>query len=245
MPKIEPVNQAVNWNKEEGTLGVVGVAPWATIEFCKSFYSKIKAVKDWHYPRVIVDINSKIPSRGRYFQLGERDPSPYIAETINELSIQGATVAVVPCNTAHILFDKWAFESPIPVPNILKETLRLASDSGATSITPLTSTSLAKKNLYGKLTKEFDLQCVNLTPEEQIIIDNVIQDIKMFGEISNENYGDFESLMINPKFQDTTIIFGCTELSLLGDFFHKKDITTIDSNSALAEAALRYIYNRD
>ena len=63
MPKIEPVNQEVNWNKEEGTLGIVGVAPWATIEFCKSFYSKIKAVKDWHYPRVIVDINSKIPSR--------------------------------------------------------------------------------------------------------------------------------------------------------------------------------------
>lgn len=242
MPKIEPVNQEVNWNKEEGTLGIVGVAPWATIEFCKSFYSKIKAVKDWCYPRVIVDINSKIPSRGRYFQLGERDPSPYIAETIKELSVQGATVAVVPCNTAHILFDKWAFESPIPVPNILKETLRLASDSGATSITPLTSTSLAKHNLYSDLTKEFDLDCLYLNDKEQFIIEGVIENIKQVGKVTKQNYEDLESLIRNPKFRDTTIIFGCTELSLLSDFFFQKNIPTIDSNAALADEALRLIY---
>jgi hypothetical protein len=84
-----------------------------------------------------------------------------------------------------------------------------------------------------------------LTPEEQIIIDNVIQDIKMFGEISNENYGDFESLMINQNSKTQQLYLDAQNFLLLGDFFHKKDITTIDSNSALAEAALRYIYNRD
>ena len=82
MPIIRPPGGDVNWPEDEGTLGIVGVAPWATINFCKLLYGLIKAEKDWHYPRIIADINTKIPSRGRYFQLGETDPSPAIAMTI-------------------------------------------------------------------------------------------------------------------------------------------------------------------
>jgi aspartate racemase len=102
MPKIKPLGGEVDWPIDEGTLGIVGVAPWATLEFCKVLYTRVLATKDWHYPRVIVDINTKLPSRGRYFQLGETDPSPAIKESISELHLQGATVVVVPCNTAHV-----------------------------------------------------------------------------------------------------------------------------------------------
>ena len=59
-------------------IGVVGVAPWSTLEFLEVLFKQFVVEKDWHYPRVISDINTKIPSRGRHFELGENDFSPYI-----------------------------------------------------------------------------------------------------------------------------------------------------------------------
>lgn len=53
----------------DGIVGVVGVAPFSTVEFLKILYGLVLAEKDWHYPRVICDINTKIPSRGRHFEL--------------------------------------------------------------------------------------------------------------------------------------------------------------------------------
>ena len=244
MPKIDPLGNEVTWSKNEGTLGVVGVAPWATIEFCKAFYSKINALKDWHYPRVILDINCKLPSRGRYFQLGERDPSPYIAQTIRELHEQGATIAVVPCNTAHALYDRWASDSPIPVPHILRETLRVARDSGASAITPLTSSSLAEHDLFGALAGEFDLECNSLTSNDQAVISAIIEDVKKLGVVSENNLKDLEAMIKSSMSEETSIIFGCTELTILKDYFKDKNIETFDSNSALAEAVLKIINTR-
>ncbi len=241
MPKIDPQGSEVTWNKDEGTLGVVGVAPWATIEFCKAFYSKINAIKDWHYPRVLLDINCKLPSRGRYFQLGERDPSPYIAQTIRELYEQGATIAVVPCNTAHLLYDKWALDSPIPVPHILRETLRMARDSGASTIMPLTSSSLAEHGLFGELAGEFDLECKSLTSNDQSVISAIIEDVKKLGAIANSNLKDLETMINSSMSEDTSVIFGCTELTILDDYFKDKNIKAFDSNNALAEAVLKII----
>ncbi|WP_323018058.1 hypothetical protein [Castellaniella sp.] len=65
------------------------------VGFSGALYSLVPATKDWHYPRVLTDINTKLPSRGRHLDLGERNPAPYIRETIEELAVQGATCAVV------------------------------------------------------------------------------------------------------------------------------------------------------
>ena len=50
-------------------VGIVGVAPWATIDFLKCFYGKLRVEKDWEYPHLIIDLDTQIPSRGRYFDL--------------------------------------------------------------------------------------------------------------------------------------------------------------------------------
>ena len=131
MPRVEPEPSLAGWDPCEGTIGVVGVAPWATLDFCRAVYSLVDAEKDWHYPRLLIDANAKIPSRGRYLELGERDPSPLIRETIDELAEQGATVVAVPCNTAHLLYDRWASGARVAVPNLIEVTAdRVAGVSG-------------------------------------------------------------------------------------------------------------------
>jgi aspartate racemase len=240
MPEIKPSGGEVFWPEDEGVLGVVGVAPWATLEFCKIFYKKINAIKDWHYPRVLLDINTKLPSRGRYFQLHETNPSPFIAKTIDELYEQGATVAVVPCNTAHILYEEWAKDSLIPVLHIVRETLSMVADAGINSITPFTSSSLAENNLISSLSDELGIECRRLNEDDQYLVSRIIENIKIFGNITKKNNCAFKSLINRIKSDDIGgVIIGCTELTILGEKFLKNNIPFFDSNEALANAAIK------
>lgn len=239
MPKIKPIGGEVDWSEDEGVLGVVGVAPWATIEFCKIFYTHVKATKDWHYPRVLIDLNTKLPSRGRHFELDEADPSPYIAETIRELYTQGATVVVVPCNTAHILYDSWAREAKLMVLNIVNETLLLAKKAGVKNIVPLVSATLAKHDLYGICAEREEFNCLRLNQEDQILINKTIDEIKQCGVLSDPSLNRLD-LLINKLIENEveSVIIGCTELSVLCDQFSDRGLMPVDSNAALAKASL-------
>ncbi|MCX5815343.1 MAG: aspartate/glutamate racemase family protein [Proteobacteria bacterium] len=243
MPVIKPSGGEVDWPENEGVLGIVGVAPWATIDFCKVLYERIRATRDWHYPRVIADINTKLPSRGRHLQLGEIDPSPAIAATIRELYAQGATVVVVPCNTAHILYERWSKDSPVPLPHIVRETLALAERAGIKSFTPFTSASLALHDLYGKLAGEFSLQCRRLNADEQMMVSSMIEDVKIRGAITNANLIKFDELITRLWAGGVeAAILGCTELSSLLDRSKKDGLKAFDSNIALAQAALKELH---
>jgi aspartate racemase len=240
MPVIKPNGGEVDWPENEGTLGIVGVAPWATIAFCKALYERVLATKDWHYPRVIVDMNSKLPSRGRHLQLGEADPSPAIATTISELHAQGATVVVVPCNTAHLLYDKWTMNASVQVPHIVRETLAMAERASIKRFTALTSASLSFYDLYGKLAEEFKLKCRRLHADEQELVSKMIEDVKVSGTITNANLLKFDEIIIKFRADGVqAVIMGCTELSSLADRFKKDNLKVFDSNVALAMAALR------
>lgn len=240
MPEVLPPGGDVDWPADEGTLGVVGVAPWATLDFCRALYTRVGATKDWHFPRVLLDINTKIPSRGRHLQLGETDPSPVIAATIAELADMGATLAVVVCNTAHILHDRWSRDAPIPILHIVEETVRAAATSGATRIVPLVSASLAESDLYGSLATAFGLECVRLDGEGQRVIDATIGAVKVCGRLSEEQSRAVETLLRGVAALGIDgVIAGCTELSVLEGQCRDRGLRFVDSNVALAEAALR------
>lgn len=238
MPIVMPPGGPVSWAADEGVLGVIGVAPWATLEFCRRFYTLFTVGKDWHYPRVLLDINTKLPSRGRHLQLGEADPSPFIAETIAELAAAGATVVVVACNTAHILFDRWAVGSPIPVINIVDAAVAQARKVGARYAVALTSESLALNNLYGKTAEDAGLLFHRLPHGYQTIVDGLIEQVKVCGDISLEGHQDFSKLLTYCiKRGVDTVFLGCTELSLLAVGLKNAGLRVVDSNDALARAA--------
>ena len=238
MPGIAPAGGEVTWPLDEGVLGVVGVAPWATLEFCRCFYGLVSARKDWDFPRVLLDINTKLPSRGRHLQLGERDPSPYIAETIAELALAGATVAVVACNTAHVLFDRWSHGAPIPVLNIVREPVASARRSGARRLLVLASASLAQHNLYGQEAERAGLACLPLAPDLQCIVNGLIETIKTNGSFSASDDGAIAKLVEHARMgQADTVLLGCTELTALRQHVESAGLQVVDSNEALARAA--------
>lgn len=227
------------WSSGELAIGVVGVAPWATLEFCRALYGLVEASKDWHYPRLLIDANSKIPSRGRHLELGERDPSPFIRQTIAELAQSGAGVVVVPCNTAHILYARWSEAAPVAVPNILEVSIDRVAALGARSVAVLESGTLRTSRAYPDLARARGLRTVALTDAEAEVVRDLITAIKLRGQPSDDENRAFRALgeaLIERGAE--ALLLGCTELRAFMPVA-PRDCPLVDSNEELARAAAR------
>ena len=240
MPKIYPSdNKNIFWPSNEKTLGIVGMSPYATLEFLKIFYNLIPTKKEWEYPRVLLDMNTKIPSRGRYFELGEENPSLYISQTIKELHNQGADCILIPCNTVHILIDEWGKQSPIPIISILEAVTEEAKNYQGKIITFGTKTT-KKKRIYTNLLIEKGLLATDVDDKQQNIISSIIEEIKKFGYFDDKNHL-LKELLNNLDKSITTIILACTELSYIKKYLEENGFNAIDSNTALAKKAIKFI----
>ncbi len=242
MPTLLPPGGAVDWPRGEGVLGVVGVAPWATLDFLRAFYSRVPATKDWHFPRVIADINTKLPSRGRHLELGETDPSPYIAQTIAELAAQGATVVVVPCNTAHLLYERWATQASVPVPHIVQEAVAAVQRAGAKRVAALTSSSLRQHALFDRTMTAAGLEAVNIGDELARSVAIAIDEVKRQACVSGPTLIAIREGLRRLKGEGVdALVLGCTELAGLQAEAESVGLLVAESNAALAEAALALI----
>lgn len=240
MPTIFPTEPQASWPQDEGVIGVVGVAPWATLDFLTSLYSLVPVSKDWHFPRVISDINTKIPSRGRYLDLGERDPVPYIQETICELSAMGATVVVVPCNTAHILYDRWSQGASIPVPSIIEAVVADIDHNCLNKIVVLASAAVTKYKIYHQALSASGLSAVALNASQQNVVSTVIDNIKINGKLSTESMSLVDNLLAELVTNGVDgVILGCTELKSLEALCRYHALHVYESNKSLARIALK------
>lgn len=240
MPTILPTEPLASWPVGEGTIGVVGVAPWATIDFLQSLYSQVNADKDWHYPRVITDLNTKIPSRGRFLELAERDPSPFIAASIAELASMGATVVVVPCNTAHILYEKWQHGASVAVPSIIDATVAEIAAFQVKKVAVLASAAVAKYQIYRTAMQQTGLQTVNLSIKQQNLISTTITQIKTSGQADQHTLQLVDILLEQLVQQGADgVILGCTELKSLQPRCQAFFRGVAESNQALARVALK------
>jgi len=242
MPRILPEYIDVSWPQNEGAIGVVGVAPWATLDFCRKIYELTHATKDWQYPRLIIDANTKIPSRGRHLELGERDPSPFIKSTINELADTGATLAVVPCNTAHILFDRWGKETRIPVISIIEATVRQLPVSSHVNTAILGSRYVAESQIYQKALANAGHTTVEIQADEQELLNECIAHLKCSPYLNS--YLDTSLLRLISRLIESgteTVVLACTELSIISQSEIWGHLSVIDSNEALAFEVLKTI----
>jgi aspartate racemase len=238
MPTLQPPGGPVDWPSDEGVLGVVGVAPWATLDFLRAFYAGVSATKDWHFPRVIADINTKLPSRGRHLDLGETDPSPFIQQTIAELAAQGATVVVVPCNTAHLLYDRWVSGATVSVPHIVEVTAAAVRSAGARRVAALTSASLRRSALFDRAMESAGLEPVGIDDRLSRAVTQAIGEVKRHAVIGPETLGELRQLLgaLHRSGVDG-LVLGCTELASLQAEAERVGFTVAESNAALAQAS--------
>ncbi len=89
--------------KAQPVVGVIGgMGPEATVDLMRRVIAATPATDDIDHIRMLVDNNSKIPSRLKALidRTGE-DPTPVLVGMARGLVTAGADFLVIPCNTAH------------------------------------------------------------------------------------------------------------------------------------------------
>ena len=240
-----PQSEAVHWPSNEKIIGVLGVAPLATADFFQRLCSR-PTYKDWEHPRVIIDSNPKIPSRGRCLELGETDPVPYIKSGIAALANCGAEIIALPCNTAHIFYDRYTCDSHVYIPNMIDVVSEYCSHTHTHTqkCLILASKSTVLYGLYQKKLKNFAIESIVPDMHHQDCVSSWIESVKQYRCCDDAAH---EMLNLILSSNADSVILGCTELSLLYKRYeaevsyalNKRTVSIIDSNQVLADHCLK------
>ncbi len=127
------------------TIGVLGgMGPEATGYFFERILANTAAASDQGHVPVVVLSRPRIPDRTRAILHGGRSPLPALLRGAEALRLAGADFIVLPCISAHYFRPALAARSPLPVLDLLDETLkalrRLRPAAGAVGLIATTGT---------------------------------------------------------------------------------------------------------
>ena len=110
--------------KKIKTIGVLGgMGPEATAYFFGELIRATEAGSDQDHVPIIIYNLPQIPDRTEAILRGGPSPLPLIRRGLRALERAGANFAVMPCVTAHYFYPRLAARSPLPLLNLLEETL--------------------------------------------------------------------------------------------------------------------------
>ena len=102
--------------REPFTLGIVGgMGPLATVAFYRTLILRSAATRDQDHIRVLIESDPANPDRTEYLIGKGADPRPAIVGVARRLEAAGATMLVMPCNTANAFADEVAAAVSTPL----------------------------------------------------------------------------------------------------------------------------------
>ena len=198
------------------TLGILGgLGPAASVYFYHLLTEHTLAKRDQDHLNIVLFSGASIPDRSEYI-MGKSDasPLPLMKEDVEKLVSIGADLIAIPCNTAHYFFDEIKKISPVPVLNIVQETVTLAKRTGAKKIGILATTGTILAGAYQHAARNAGIDYIAPTDDEQKTLMSIIYDAIKTAETPNFDafYAIADRLL--EKGCDA-LILGCTELSLI------------------------------
>ncbi len=197
-------------------LGVLGgLGPMSTFRFCELLTSHTKAEKDADHIDMLISSRATTPDRTAFILGNSKEsPLPAMREEVARLSQGGATLIVIPCNTAHYFYDALAKDSPVPLLNIIEETVRHLHAMGVKKFGLLATEGTVRSHSYERYLDGTDMQCIVPSDDEQREIGSIIYDAVKCGKEPDmtEFHRVADTLL---KRGCEALVLGCTELSLL------------------------------
>jgi len=240
-------------------IGIVGgVGPYAGLDLMKKVFDQTRAGKDQdHVDTMLLSLPSGILDRTEYLEgRVEKNPAFAIANVVARLEEAGASVAGIPCNTAHtdkifevILRELQRMKRSIHVLNMVSETVSFIQSNHPQlrRIGVLSTTGTYKSRVYVNALEDQGFQV--LVPEEEMqetLIHPAIYDpvygIKSVSDPINPRAK--VNLQIGFDFLESRgaqgVILGCTEIPLAFPDLSIGGMTAIDPTLVLARALLKY-----
>ena len=150
-------------------LGVLGgMGPLAGAFFMTRLVALTEAERDQQHMPAVLWNDPRIPDRlAACFGNGE-DPLPWMQNGIDRLVGMGAGAIAIPCNTAHIWYERLAAATPVPVLHIVQSVLnalrRRGVDRGRIGLMGTSAT--LRLGLYQQALQAQGYECVVPSAEE-------------------------------------------------------------------------------
>lgn len=240
-------------------IGIVGgVGPYSGIDLLKKVFDNTLANSDQeHLDAALISASSKIEDRTEYL-IGniKKNPAIAIAEVLLKLQNVGATVAGIPCNTAHsekifnvIQLQLQKAEATIKVLNMIEETVSFIATNypRITKVGVLSTTGTYKSGVYTKAlqSKGYEVIIPSLEMQENLIHPAIYHSTYGIKTISNPIHPQARKNLLRGisflKEQGAqAVILGCTEIPLAITETVIDDLITIDPTNVLARALVRH-----
>ena len=247
--------------QQEPIIGVLGgMGPYAGLDLVRKIFDETQAHTDQeHLPVALLSYSHRILDRSAYL-FGEitENPAHAIAEVARRLDGLGATVAGLPCNSAHApaIFDAVnaqlrASGHRIRLLHMIDEAARYAREAahGIRRIGALSTLALYRLGLYPQALEAAGFEAI--VPDESVQADLVNRAIydPVYGIKAQSNpvtetarrhvLDAIEHLRKNGA---EAVILGCTELPLAVHETTLDGTLLIDPTRALARALIRETY---
>ena len=186
---------------------------------------------------IVISSRASTPDRTAFI-MGESKDDPFAVMEQDGFSLvhYGATVIAIPCNTAHYFYDRLNETIPIPILNMVEETVLAAKAGGSARVGILATTGTVRTRTYQRMCEKHGLPCaVPDDAAQAAVMDIIYGDIKQ-GRPANMDAFERAAASLRAQGCDRAIL-GCTELSLikrdegLGAFY-------LDSMEVLARNAI-------
>ena len=238
-------------------IGIVGgVGPYSGTDLLNKVFNNTLANNDQeHLDAVLLSMPSKIEDRTEYLIGNVKvNPAFAIVEVLLKLEKTGATVAGIPCNTAHserifklIQSELEKAKSTIEVLNMIDETITFISSNypNVTKIGVLSTTGTYKSKLYSSALKSKGYIAIipSLEMQEDIIHPAIYHKTYGIKTSSNPIHSQArENLLKGISFLKEQgaelVILGCTEIPLAITESKINDVNTVDPTNILARALI-------
>ncbi len=211
------------------TIGILGgMGPEATLSLYSLIISKTPAKKDQDHIHVIINSNPAIPDRTRNIVYGEESPLAMLKEGAILLEKAGASMILIPCNTAHYFIPQIIDSISIPILHMLdltceyigKEVVSSAEYASFSKVPVgiLATTGTIRTGLYQKYLEKYNLEAVLPTEQEQesIVMEAIYGENGVKAGYHKEPAKLLtEAAAILVKRGARFIIAGCTEVPLV------------------------------
>ena len=230
------------------TIGILGgMGPAATVDLFDRIVRATPAQRDQDHIPILIVNDPSIPDRTAAILHGGEDPTPRLAAGIEKLAAMGADFVAIPCNTAHFYLPALSTNAPIPLLDMIGETVAAVrrEHPAMERVGVLATSGTLAVGLYQNALRAAGLTPVEPTPAEvERMMDAIYgpRGVKTAGVTAEARNGlrSVGQALIDRGAQ--ALILGCTEIPLA---LHDGDLSVplVASSQCLAEAAVRVAFS--
>lgn len=220
-----------------------GMGPSASVDFLDKLVKLTPASRDQDHLPVIVASLPHIHDRSSAILGQGKDPLPQLLAGIKMLNKAEVGVIVIPCNSAHHWFDEMSRSSKAPLLHIAKACVAAITPGGVRVAVFATRGALAS-GFYQRELLARDIDFLLPDPQgAQTHIDACIREVKA-GRLDVSAKHLTQACQEVVRQGATTLIMGCTEITIVRSRADVSGMTVIDSSLELARASVAFALAR-